>query len=141
MAVTVRYLLDTNICIYIAKQRPPEVYQRLAELSVGDVGMSLITFGELRFGAEKSQHQEVALEKLSRLTGYIPVIEPTAQTAKKYGVIRHCLEKSGQPIGNNDLWIAAHALSLNTILVTNNSKEFIRVPDLLVENWVNCEDE
>jgi len=139
--MTVRYLLDTNICIYIAKKRPPEVYRRLSELSVGDVGMSLITFGELRFGAEKSQHQKAALEKLSRLTDYIPVIEPTAQTAEKYGMIRFYLEKSGQPIGNNDLWIAAHALSLNTILVTNNSKEFIRVPDLLVENWVNREDE
>lgn len=59
--MTVRYLLDTNICIYIAKKRPMEVYQRLSELSIGDIGMSLITFGELRFGAEKSQHQEIAL--------------------------------------------------------------------------------
>lgn len=139
--MTVRYLLDTNICIYIAKKRPPEVYQRLAELNVGDVGMSLVTFGELRFGAEKSQQRKVALEKLTRLTEYIPVIELTAQTAEKYGVVRYYLEKSGQPIGNNDLWIAAHALSLNTILVTNNSKEFIRVPELLLENWVNREDE
>jgi len=78
MVMTVRYLLDTNICIYIAKKRPPKVYLRLAELSVDDVGMSLITFG-----AEKSQHQKLALEKLSRLTDYIPVIEPTAQTAEK----------------------------------------------------------
>lgn len=66
---------------------------------------------------------------------YIPVIMPTQETAEKYAKIRF-LEKNGQPIGNNDLWIAAHALSLNTILVTNNSKEFIKVPDLLLENWV-----
>jgi tRNA(fMet)-specific endonuclease VapC len=134
--MTVRYLLDTNICIYIAKKRPLEVYQQLSELSIGDVGMSLITFGELRFGAEKSQHQEIALEKLEQLMRYIPVIMPTQKTAEKYAIIRSFLEKNGQPIGNNDLWIAAHALSLNTILVTNNTKEFIKVPDLLLENWV-----
>lgn len=62
--MTIRYLLDTNICIYISKKRPLEVYQRLSELCVGNVGMSLITFGELRFGAQKSQHQAIALEKL-----------------------------------------------------------------------------
>jgi tRNA(fMet)-specific endonuclease VapC len=99
--------------------------------------MSLITFGELRFGAEKSQHQEIALEKLEQLMSYIPVIMPTQEAAEQYAIIRSFLEKIGQPIGNNDLWIAAHALSLNTILVTNNTKEFIKVPDLLVENWVN----
>jgi tRNA(fMet)-specific endonuclease VapC len=136
MVVTVCYLLDTNICIYISKKRPSEVYQRLSALSIGDVGMSLITFGELRFGAEKSQHQEIALEKLEQLMRYIPVIMPTQETAEKYAIFRNFLEKNGQPIGNNDLWIAAHALLLNTILVTNNTKEFIKVPDLLLENWV-----
>ncbi len=90
--------------------------------------MSLITFGELRFGAEISQHQKIALEKLTQLIRYIPVISLTEQTAEKYGIIRSFLEKSGQPIGNNDLWIAAHALSSNAILVTNNAKEFVRVP-------------
>ena len=139
--MSVRYLLDTNICIYISKKRPPEVYQRFSELSNGDIGMSMITFGELRFGAEKSQHREIALEKLDQLMRYIPMIMPTSETAEKYAMIRSHLEKSGQPIGNNDLWIAAHALSMNTILVTNNTKEFIRVPDLLVENWVGFEDE
>ena len=137
MVVTVRYLLDTNICIYIAKQRPLEVYQKLSELSIGDIGMSLITFGELRFSAEKSQHQKIALEKLEQLIRYIPVIMPIQETAEKYVITRSFLEKNGQPIGNNDLWIVAHALSLNTILVTNNTKEFIKVPDLLLENWVN----
>ena len=101
--MTPRYLLDTNICIYIAKKRPMEVYQRLDALSVGDVGMSLITYGELRFGAEKSQHQEIALEKLKQLKAYIPVVLPTAETAENYALIRSYLEKKGQPIGNNDL--------------------------------------
>lgn len=77
------------------------------------------------------------LEKLKQLEYYISVILPTKETAEKYAIIRSFLEKNGQPIGNNDLWIAAHAQSLNTILVTNNTKEFIKVPDLLVENWVS----
>lgn len=137
MAVSLRYLLDTNICIYIAKRKPAEVYQRFSLLNVGELGMSFVTFGELRYGAEKSQHREIALQKLAQLEQFIPVIMPTAETAKQYGIIRCFLEKQGQPIGNNDLWIAAHALSLNTTLVTNNTKEFIRVPNLLVENWVS----
>ena len=93
MVVTVRYLLDTNICIYIAKQRPLEVYQKLSELSIGDIGMSLITFGELRFSAEKSQHQKIALEKLEQLIRYIPVIMPIQETAEKYAITRRFLEK------------------------------------------------
>ena len=97
--MSVRYLLDTNICIYISKKRPPEVYQRFSELSVGDIGMSIITFGELRFGAEKSQHRDIALEKLDQLMRYIPVIMPTSETAEKYAIIRSHLEKIGQPIG------------------------------------------
>ena len=99
--------------------------------------MSLITLGELRFGAEKSQHKDIALEKLEALKRYIPILIPTQETAEKYALIRNFLEKKGQPIGNNDLWIAAHALSLNTILITNNTKEFIKVPALLLENWVS----
>jgi tRNA(fMet)-specific endonuclease VapC len=136
MVVTIRYLLDRNICIYISKKRPPEVYQRFSELSIGDVGMSVVTLGELRFGAEKSQHREIALEKLEQLLRYLPVIISTEQTAEKYGVIRNQLEKMSQPIGNNDLWIAAHALSENCILVSNNLREFNRVENLRTENWL-----
>jgi len=88
-------------------------------------------------GRKKSQQSEMAFQKLSQLEQYIPVIMPTKEIADRYGTIRNFLEKTGQPIGNNDLWIAAHALSLNVILVTNNTKEFIRVPNLLLENWVN----
>jgi len=100
----------------IKKKKPLEVYQRLSTLNVGEVGMSTITFGELRYGAEKSQHREIALQKLVQLEQYIPVVMPTKETVKYYGIIRCFLEKQGQPIGNNDLWIAAHALSLNWAL-------------------------
>ena len=131
-----RYLLDTNICIYIAKQRPPSVAKRFARLTTGSVGMSLITFGELRYGAEKSSQRTQAIDTLSRLEQLIPVIAPDDVVGERYGVIRAHLERAGTPIGNNDLWIAAHALSLGVTLISNNTREVERVPKLKLENWV-----
>lgn len=132
----VRYLLDTNICIYIAKQRPPAVAARFAKLAAGSVGMSLITFGELCYGAEKSSQRVQALDTLRRLEALIPVITPDAAVGERYGAIRAHLERAGTPIGNNDLWIAAHALSLDVTLISNNMREFERVPKLKLDNWV-----
>lgn len=131
-----RYLLDTNICIYIARERPPSVAKRFAKLAAGTVGMSLITFGELRFGAEKSNQRANALATLARLQELIPVIALDALVGENYGAVRAHLERAGTPIGNNDLWIAAHALALGVTLVTNNTREFQRVPKLKVANWV-----
>jgi tRNA(fMet)-specific endonuclease VapC len=132
-----RYLLDTNICIYIAKRRPPSVARRLARLAPGSVGMSLITFGELRYGAEKSTRRKMALDTLEHLAELIPVIEPDLGVGKTYGALRAQLERAGTPIGNNDLWIAAHALALGVTLVTNNTREFDRVSRLKLANWVD----
>ncbi len=131
-----RYLLDTNICIYIARQRPPAVAERFARLDNGSVGMSLITYGELRFGAEKSIRRQEALTSLTQLSELIPVLEANATVGERYGALRAHLERLGTPIGNNDLWIAAHALALDVTLVTHNSREFERVPGLKLENWV-----
>ena len=133
---SLRYLLDTNICIYIAKQRPPSVAKRFAKLATGSVGMSLITFGELRYGAEKSSQRKQALETLTRLEELIPVITPDDAVGERYGDLRAHLERAGTPIGNNDLWIAAHALSLGVTLISNNTREFERVPKLKLDNWV-----
>lgn len=133
---TLRYLLDTNICIYIAKQRPPSVAARFATLATGSVGMSLITYGELCFGAEKSSQRGSALDTLERLKMLIQVVEPDDAVGASYGVIRAHLERAGTPIGNNDLWIAAHALRLGVTLVSNNLREFERVPKLKLDNWV-----
>jgi tRNA(fMet)-specific endonuclease VapC len=130
-----QYLLDTNICIYIAKQRPSKLAERFASLESGTVAMSLITFGELRFGAEKSVRRDETLAILERLTEQIPVLAPGPAVGETYGLLRATLEKSGTPIGNNDLWIAAHALSLDLTLVSNNLKEFARIPNLKLENW------
>jgi tRNA(fMet)-specific endonuclease VapC len=134
--MSLRYLLDTNICIYIARQRPPEVAKRFARLSAGTVGMSLITYGELRYGTEKSERRSEARDKLAKLAELIPVLTPEPAVGDAYGNLRAHLERLGTPIGNNDLWIAAHALSLGVCLVSNNIREFERVPKLKLQNWV-----
>lgn len=132
-----RYLLDTNICIYIAKRRPPEVAARFEWLSPGEVGMSIVTYGELLFGAEKSQHPARATERLQRFAELVPVLPLPAGAPLDYARIRFALECSGTPIGANDLWIAANALAAKLTLVSNNLREFERVPGFQTENWVN----
>lgn len=135
--MSLEYLLDTNTCIYIVKHKPLAVKKRFELLEVGQVGMSFISYGELYCGAMKSQQCELALEKLQRLIETIPVLPASEKIGLYYGQIRSQLEKAGTPIGNNDLWIAAHACSLKLVLVTNNVREFERVPNLKLENWVN----
>lgn len=133
---TVRYLLDTNICIYINRHQPPEVRERFARHGAGELAMSVVTWGELRFGAEKSQARERSLAVLDELARLIQVVPLPTQAGEHYGRVRATLQRSGQPIGNNDLWIAAHALAEGWTLVTNNEREFVRVEGLVVENWV-----
>ncbi len=135
--MNLRYLLDTNICIYIAKQNPLIVLKRFAKTPVGAVGMSIISHGELIYGAEKSHHPKKALAVIEELATLIPVLPMSIEAAKYYGEVRCELEKQGKLIGNNDLWIAAHTLSLDLTLITNNEKEFKRIPHLQVENWVH----
>jgi tRNA(fMet)-specific endonuclease VapC len=131
-----RYLLDTNICIYISKHRPPEVLARFKKLRLGEVAMSVITHGELWYGVSKSSRQAEAQEVLQELAAMIPVLSIGSDVGERYGEVRSDLEKSGRLIGNNDLWIAAHALALEVVLVTNDESEFVRVKGLAVENWV-----
>ncbi len=135
----IRYLLDTNICIYIAKERPAEVLARFKKLQPGEVAMSSITYGELCYGACKSARRVDAEKILHDLKSIIPVIEIGAESAEFYGGIRAELEKAGRVIGNNDLWIASHALALRVPLVTNNEDEFGRIPGLKVQNWVRSQ--
>lgn len=135
--MTLRYLLDTNICIYIAKQKPPHIFDKFKELHIGEASMSTITYGELYYGVQKSQHVKKNMALLQELTRLLPPLPISPEAGKYYGQLRSKLEILGTPIGNNDLWIAAHALSLNVILVTNNQKEFNRVPHLRVENWAS----
>ena len=132
-----RFLLDTNICIYIAKTNPPAVRARFSRHATHELAMSVITLGELRFGAEKSQARERAFATLARLEATIPVASLDEEVACHYGQIRSELQKRGLPIGNNDLWIAAHARAKGWVLVTRNTREFERVENLQIENWAD----
>ena len=130
-----RFMLDTNICIYIRRMRPAPVLERFRSLARGEAVISVVTYGELRYGAEKSVSRERALKMLDELVGLVPVqpLSPAAGVA--YGAIRLALERQGGIIGGNDLWIAAQAHAADLTLVTNNEGEFRRVPGLRIENW------
>lgn len=132
-----RFLLDTNICIHIRRQRPAQVLARFQRLKPGEAVLSVITYGELFYGAEKSQFREQAMRQLTELMGLLPVMELPLQAGQFYGTIRAALEVRGETIGNNDLWIAAHARAAGLTLVTNNEREFRRIQGLKIQNWVD----
>lgn len=129
-------MLDTNICIYIIKNKPQSVLDELKKCNVGDIILSSITVSELIYGAYKSQFVEKNLKAIEHFLIPFDVAEYDYKAALEYGKLRASLEKKGQPIGSLDMLIAAHALSLDITLVTNNTKEFERVEGLEVENWV-----
>lgn len=131
-----RYLLDTDTFIYIRNHRPKQVLERFSALEPGTIGISVITYGELIRGAERSEHTEMNLDKLNQFIEIIPVLPMSKDAGIHYGQIRTSLEKEGNIIGSNDLWIAAHARAMELTLITNNTKEFSRVKDLVLENWV-----
>ena len=130
-----RYLLDTNIFIYLCKGRYPEIAERIRGFGPGDVGISVITLAELEFGVSKSARPERNRRHLQEFLLPFEIIPFDSRAAVEYGVIRNVLEKSGSPIGPLDTLIAAHALASGSCLVTNNEREFGRVPGLKLENW------
>ena len=130
-----RFLLDTNICIYVRRQKPEKVLRRFRALRQGEAALSVITFGELLYGAAKSVQRAEALERLEELAHLLPVLPLPEAAAEAYGIMRAKLERKGEMIGNNDLWIAAHAKAAGLTLVTNNEREFRRVRGLKVQNW------
>jgi tRNA(fMet)-specific endonuclease VapC len=130
-----RYMLDTDICIYLAKNQHPQVTARFERLKPEQLVMSAITYGELQYGANKSSQRSRTLSQLAELIEYIPVESLTSAVAQAYGEIRATLERQGRMIGNTDLWIAAHAMDLGLTIATNNDSEFRRVDGLSVENW------
>ena len=130
-----RFMLDTHICIYIRQKRSGEIVTRFSSLRHGEAVISVITYGELRYGTEKSRERERAAAILDEFVTLIPVDPLPASAALAYAWIRANLESRGEIIGNNDLWIAAHARAADLTLVTNNEREFRRIPGLPVENW------
>ncbi len=131
-----KVMLDTNICIYVIKQKPQSVLQRFSSFPVGSLGISVITLAELEYGVSKSNQPTRNSEALEEFISPLEIAVFDRQATIAYGNIRALLEKRGHPIGSMDLMIAAHDLSLGVRLATNNVREFKRVPNLRVENWV-----
>jgi len=131
-----KYLLDTNICIYLIRKKPMPVITRFNEHSVGDIGVSSISVAELSYGVQKSQLIDKNQEALLQFLGPLVIASFDTDAAFTYGGIRAELESRGTPIGSLDTMIAGHAVSLGVTLVTNNVREFTKVPKLAVENWV-----
>jgi len=132
-----KYLLDTNICIYLIKKKPIGVIKRLSEIDINEVGISSITLSELEYGIEKSSNPEKNRLALTEFLALIDVYDFNNKSATEYGKIRAEFENNGLIIGPFDMLIAAHAKSLELILVTNNVKEFKRTSNLNIENWVS----
>jgi tRNA(fMet)-specific endonuclease VapC len=132
----IAYMLDTDICSYLMRGKSPALEQRLQSVSTGAVCMSAITLSELAFGVASSPRREQTQQAFDFLLQHVQVLDYPKAAAADYGDIRATLKAQGTLIGPNDLLIAAHARHLNLTLVSNNTREFARVPGLKVENWV-----
>jgi len=130
-----RYMLDTNMCIYVIKKKPAQVLKRFQKSRISDIGISSITLSELVYGAVKSSKPERNHLALAQFAAPLEILAYDHSASQFYGNIRYYLEKRGTPVGALDMLIAAHALSEGCVLVTNNEREFQRVPGLKIENW------
>jgi len=129
-------MLDTNVCIYIIKNKPKSVKERFREFEIGELCISTITVSELMYGAYKSEHTEKNLKAIESFLLPFEIVDYDFKASMEYGKIRAYLEKKGRVIGNMDMQIAGHAFALDLVLVTNNTKEFERVEGLALDNWV-----
>lgn len=129
------FMLDTDVIIRLRQRRSPALTARFLATPVGEAVMSVVTYGELRNGAERSPDRAARLAVLDGMRALVPVREIPVEAGAAYGEIRSFLERRGEVIGANDLWIAAHARAAGLTLVTGNEGEFRRVPGLSVENW------
>ena len=135
-----KVMLDTNTCIAIIRQKPPQALQRFNDYQVGDIGISWVTLAELEFGVAKSEHQAKNQTALDEFVLPLEIAEPDREAARVYGRVRAMLEKKGTPIGSLDTMIGAHALSLGVTLATNNTSEFARIKGLNVVDWLEGKD-
>ena len=131
----VKYLIDTNVCIYIMNKHPIGIIHKFKMFAVGEIGVSTITVSELQYGVSKSKNHRLNKQRIEEFLSPLEILPYDEIAASIYGDIRFQLEKRGEPIGPLDLLIAAHALSRNLVLISNNEKEFKRVKNLKVENW------
>ena len=131
-----KLMLDTNICIAIIKQKPKDILQKFSDYQVGDICISSVTLAELRYGVAKSQYQEKNQAALDEFILPLEVANFDEDAALYYGTLRATLQKQGTPVGSFDTMIGAHALSLNVVLVTNNTREFNRIAGLKLIDWI-----
>jgi len=129
------YLLDTNICIYVINGRSPKIIDAFKSRPVGEIALSTVTLAELEYGASKSAHRDHNRLMLIGFASPFKILPFDDQDAEMFGILRAHLERAGTPIGPYDLQIAAQAVGRNCILVTNNVREFVRIPGLKIENW------
>ncbi|MEE4606023.1 MAG: type II toxin-antitoxin system VapC family toxin [Desulfobacteraceae bacterium] len=132
-----KFMLDTNVCIYIIKRKPADLLERFKQTDISEISISSITLSELFYGVSKSSKPEQNFMALTQFVAPLEILPFGGEASQYYGDLRAYLERLGTPIGSLDMLIAAHALSLASTLVTNNEKEFNRVPNLKIENWVN----
>lgn len=130
-----KYLLDTNTCIYIINRHSSKIQKKFQNLKIGDVGISSITYAELQFGISNSSKPEQNQEALNEFLGPLEILDFPANACQLYGELRTQLKNFGNTIGSLDLLIGTHALFLQTILITNNVNEFSRISNLTIENW------
>lgn len=130
-----KYMLDTNICIYLIKKKPEKVLRHFSAHTVGDIGISSITLAELRYGVEKSQQVQRNREALHAFLLPLEIADFDAEAASSYGIVRAALEKAGTSVGSMDMLISAHALSLGVTLVTNNVREIKQIKNLNIADW------
>ncbi len=131
-----KYMLDTSICISIIRQKPARLLEKIVQFVPGEIGVSSITVSELMYGAQKSAFPDRNLTALEKFLLPLEIVDYNRSAAFVYGKIRAELERVGHPIGAMDLLIGAHALSLDVTLVTNNVREFQRISNLKLENWL-----
>ncbi len=131
-----KFMLDTNICIYIIKRKPLNVIKHFSQIEISQIGISSITLSELFYGVSKSSEPQKNQMALMQFIAPLEILPYDDEAAQYYGSLRTYLERQGSPIGSLDMLIAAHALSIACILITNNEKEFIRIPNLKIDNWV-----
>jgi len=131
-----RFMLDTDSCIALIKRKPVGILRKITSLGPGDVGISMITLAELRYGVAKSAQRERNSQALDEFLLPLEIADFDETAADAYGEVRASLENAGTPIGPLDTQIGAHALSLGAVLVTHNKREFRRVPSLAVEDWL-----
>ncbi len=130
-----KFMVDTNTCIYIIKRKPPDVIERFNPTELSQIGISSITLSELLYGVSKSSKPEQNQMALTQFIAPLEILPYGDEAALYYGDLRAHLEKQGTPIVSLDMLIAAHALAIACTLVTNNKKEFIRIPNLKIDNW------